>query len=51
MRKHIYIKPIIKLVITNMETLMQTLSNGGDKDGNWSGETKERDAFGEGEEW
>lgn len=30
---------------------MQNLSNGGNKGGNWNGEAKERDTFGEGEEW
>lgn len=49
--KKTYNKPVTKYTGINISPVMQNLSNGGNKGGSWSGEAKERDTFGEGEEW
>lgn len=46
-----YVKPVIEYVGINIYPVMQNMSLGGDKYGNWSGETKERDIFDEDLEW
>ena len=49
--KKTYNKPVTKYTGININPVMQNLSNGGDKGGSCRGEAKERNTFGEGEEW
>ena len=48
-----YVKPVARYTGIKIETVMQNLSNGGDKGGLWNGSTKEHKVWEEfeGEEW
>lgn len=48
-----YVKPVARYTGIKIETVMQNLSNGGDKGGLWNGSTKEHKVWEEfeGDEW
>ena len=51
--KKIYLRPVTKCTGIEINIVMQNMSNGGDKGGNWNGSAKDRndwDAL-EGNEW
>ncbi len=48
-----YVKPVTKCTGIEINAVMQNMSNGGEKGGNWSGNMKDRKVWDvlEGEEW